>query len=101
MRTAFRWAPTLLQRVTEWRTWGAGTAVTCAHVLVSIKGSPYAWFNGGQLHIADWGRAPDPLMRAAFFALQLVDGFAGTRDHVAGRLPKLIAATRLTDVRAH
>lgn len=30
-------------------------------------------------------------MRAAFFALQLVDGFATTRDHVAGRLPAIIA----------
>jgi SAM-dependent methyltransferase len=42
---------------------------------------------GGRLHIADWGPAQDPLMRATFFALQLVDGFDGTRDHAAGRLP--------------
>ena len=46
---------------------------------------------GGRLHIADWGRAADPLMRMTFFGLQLLDGFAGTRDHVAGRLPGLIA----------
>jgi SAM-dependent methyltransferase len=46
---------------------------------------------GGRLHVADWGRAADPLMRAAFLGLQLLDGFAGTRDHVAGRLPGLIA----------
>ena len=31
---------------------------------------------GGSLHVADWGRPHDPLMRAAFFGLQLVDGFA-------------------------
>jgi SAM-dependent methyltransferase len=46
---------------------------------------------GGRLHIADWGRLADPLMRATFLGLQLLDGFAGTRDHVAGRLPGLIA----------
>jgi ubiquinone/menaquinone biosynthesis C-methylase UbiE len=46
---------------------------------------------GGRLHIADWGRAADPLMRLTFLSLQLLDGFAGTRDHAAGRLPGLIA----------
>ena len=45
----------------------------------------------GRLHVADWGRPHDPLMRAAFFVLQLVDGFATTRDHAAGALPTLIA----------
>src|SRR4051794_7597731 len=47
---------------------------------------------GGRLVIADWGRAHDPLMRAAFGVLQLIDGREGTRDHVAGRLPAIIAA---------
>jgi SAM-dependent methyltransferase len=47
---------------------------------------------GGVLHVADWGRPHDPLMRAAFFGLQLVDGFATTRDHASGALPGLIAA---------
>ncbi len=47
----------------------------------------------GRLHIADWGRAHDPLMRAAFLGLQLLDGFAPTRDHAAGRIPHLVAAT--------
>jgi ubiquinone/menaquinone biosynthesis C-methylase UbiE len=46
---------------------------------------------GGRLHVADWGRPHDPLMRAAFFALQLVDGFATTRDHAAGALPSYLA----------
>ncbi len=46
---------------------------------------------GGRLHIADWGRPHDPLMRASFGVLQLIDGVAGTRDHVAGRLPGLVA----------
>src|SRR5262245_42358739 len=46
---------------------------------------------GGQLHVADWGRPTDPLMRSGFFALQVLDGFAGTRDHAAGRLHAFIA----------
>lgn len=53
---------------------------------------------GGRLHIADWGRPPDPLTRAAFFGLQLLDGFGPTRDHAAGRLPDLIAAAGFVHV---
>jgi ubiquinone/menaquinone biosynthesis C-methylase UbiE len=47
---------------------------------------------GGRLAIADWGRPHDPVMRAAFFGLQLVDGFASTREHATGALPSLIEA---------
>jgi ubiquinone/menaquinone biosynthesis C-methylase UbiE len=46
----------------------------------------------GRLFVADWGRPHDPAMRAAFGVLQLIDGFDGTRDHAAGRLPALIRA---------
>jgi len=53
---------------------------------------------GGRLHIADWGRPHDPLMRAAFFVLQLADGFEGTRDHAAGLLPRLVAEAGFGDV---
>ena len=56
---------------------------------------------GGRLHVADWGRPHDPLMRTAFFALQLIDGFAGTRDHAAGRLPDFMAAAGFTEIAAH
>jgi ubiquinone/menaquinone biosynthesis C-methylase UbiE len=52
----------------------------------------------GRLVIADWGAAHDPLMRAAFFSLQMLDGFANTRDHAAGRLPSLIAAAGFRNV---
>lgn len=45
---------------------------------------------GGELHLADWGRPARPLMRAAFLTIQLVDGFATTRDNVQGRLPDLM-----------
>jgi SAM-dependent methyltransferase len=56
---------------------------------------------GGLLHVADWGRPHDPLMRAAFLGLQLVDGFATTRDHVSGALPGLIAAAGFTTPPPH
>jgi ubiquinone/menaquinone biosynthesis C-methylase UbiE len=53
---------------------------------------------GGRLLIADWGRPADPLQRAAFFVLQLIDGFQNTRDHVAGRLPGFVRAAGFADV---
>jgi ubiquinone/menaquinone biosynthesis C-methylase UbiE len=53
---------------------------------------------GGRLHVADWGRPGGPLARVAFFGLQLGDGFAGTRDHAAGRLPAFLREAGLTDV---
>jgi ubiquinone/menaquinone biosynthesis C-methylase UbiE len=45
----------------------------------------------GRLHVADWGRPHDPVMRAAFAVVQLIDGREGTRDHAAGRLPGFLA----------
>lgn len=53
---------------------------------------------GGRILIADWGKAHDPLMRAAFFALRILDGFENTRDHAAGRLPSLLAQARFRNV---
>lgn len=47
---------------------------------------------GGELHVADWGRAGGPASRAAFFAIQLLDGFETTNDAVAGRLPAVLGA---------
>ena len=45
---------------------------------------------GGELHVADWGRAANPLMRVAFYAIQLLDGFENTADNVKGLLPELM-----------
>ena len=45
----------------------------------------------GRLVIADYGQPHDPLMRAAFLSVQLLDGFQNTRQHAAGKLPELIA----------
>jgi ubiquinone/menaquinone biosynthesis C-methylase UbiE len=44
----------------------------------------------GRLHVADWGRPHDPLMRATFMAVQLLDGVENTREHAAGRLPAIM-----------
>lgn len=44
----------------------------------------------GRLAIADWGIPEGPFSRAAFLAVQMLDGFETTRDSVRGELPKLI-----------
>lgn len=54
---------------------------------------------GGELHIADWGRATGPVMRGAFMMVQLLDGFANTRDNVAGRLVDLFQDAGFSAVR--
>lgn len=54
---------------------------------------------GGELHIADWGNPANLLMRAAFLAVQLLDGFESTSDNVRGRLPRMIGAAGFIDVR--
>ena len=48
---------------------------------------------GGELHISDWGRPANSLMRGLFYFVQLLDGFKTTRDSVEGRLPELIEET--------
>jgi ubiquinone/menaquinone biosynthesis C-methylase UbiE len=53
---------------------------------------------GGRLLICDVGRASDPLMRAAFFAVQLLDGFANTREHARGELPKIVLQAGFSEV---
>lgn len=44
---------------------------------------------GGELHVADWGRPADPLMRVLFTGVRLFDGFEQTRDNRAGALPRI------------
>lgn len=53
---------------------------------------------GGELHVVDWGRPADPAQRAIFLATRLLDGFAATRDNVAGRVPALIQEAGFRDV---
>lgn len=53
---------------------------------------------GGELHVADWGQAANPLMRVAYLGIQLLDGFATTTDNVAGRLPVFMRDAGFVDV---
>jgi ubiquinone/menaquinone biosynthesis C-methylase UbiE len=46
---------------------------------------------GGRLHVADWGRPRDPLMRGAAWALGRIDGPEGLREHLDGAVPALLA----------
>ncbi|HEX6618461.1 MAG TPA: class I SAM-dependent methyltransferase [Solirubrobacteraceae bacterium] len=56
---------------------------------------------GGRLHVADWGRPRDPLMRAAAWALQRVDGPEGLREHLEGAVPLLLADAGFAAVAVH
>jgi ubiquinone/menaquinone biosynthesis C-methylase UbiE len=53
----------------------------------------------GRLVIADWGRPQGPLTHAGFLMLRLLDGFANTADHAAGRLPSLLVRAGFADVK--
>lgn len=52
----------------------------------------------GRLLICDVGRAQDPIMRAAFFLVQLLDGFTTTRENAGGKLPQIVAEAGFKDV---
>jgi len=45
----------------------------------------------GEVHVADWGKASNPLMRAMFYMVQILDGFETTSDNVNGLLPGMMA----------
>jgi len=53
---------------------------------------------GGEFHVADWGKAANPLMRALFYAIQILDGFPNTADNVRGRLPEVFRSAGFADV---
>ncbi len=52
----------------------------------------------GEIHIADWGAPQNAPMRAAFLAVQLLDGFETTSDSVKGALPSLMRQAGFRDV---
>ena len=54
---------------------------------------------GGELHVADWGKAGNALMRLAFYLVQLLDGFKTTTDNVNGLLPEFFNKAGLQEVR--
>ncbi len=47
---------------------------------------------GGELHVADWGKPQNRLMRIAFLSVQMLDGFKTTADNVSGLLPELFSS---------
>lgn len=53
---------------------------------------------GGRLLVADWGAPSDPLMRALFLTVRLVDGFETTADNFAGRLPEILRSGGLGEI---
>lgn len=53
---------------------------------------------GGELHVADWGKASNVLARLAFFLVQLLDGFKTTTDNVKGLLPIFFSEAGLQGV---
>lgn len=54
--------------------------------------------NGGELHIADFGKPHNLLMRIASFPWRLFDGSSGN-DNLQGLLPHMMRETGFTDVR--
>jgi len=53
---------------------------------------------GAQLHVADWGKAENVTMRALYLFVQLLDGFANTRDNVAGKLIDVFESAGFVEV---
>jgi len=51
---------------------------------------------GGELHVADWGRPRDLLMRVLSWQIRLFDGREPTRANLAGTLPRLFEAAGLS-----
>ena len=50
---------------------------------------------GGELHVADWGRPSDRVMAAAFLGIRMLDGFANTAENYRGELPAIFAEAGL------
>jgi ubiquinone/menaquinone biosynthesis C-methylase UbiE len=54
---------------------------------------------GGECHVADWGRPANALMTMASYGVSLLDGAERTRVNLEGRLPDVMRAAGLDDVR--
>lgn len=52
----------------------------------------------GKLHIADWGKPNNFLMRWCFHLVQILDGYTTTNDNVKGLLPQLFIDAGFTNV---
>ena len=54
---------------------------------------------GGELHIADWGRSSNFIMRGLFLFIQVLDGIKNTQDNVTGRLVPLFKQAGFVEVK--
>lgn len=54
---------------------------------------------GAELHVADWGRADNALMRGLFLFVQFLDGFKNTQDNVSGKLATLFEQAGFVQVK--
>jgi ubiquinone/menaquinone biosynthesis C-methylase UbiE len=52
----------------------------------------------GELHVADWGKQPNLLLRSAFLVVQALDGFETTTDNIRGLLPDFMTRAGFEDV---
>jgi ubiquinone/menaquinone biosynthesis C-methylase UbiE len=53
---------------------------------------------GGELHIADFGKLENALVRVVSFPWQLFEGFHTTADNVKGFMPELIRSDGFVEV---
>jgi len=56
---------------------------------------------GGELHIVDFGKAQNMVMRGMFLLIQLLDGFSNTSDNVDGLLPEMIERAGFQNILAY
>lgn len=73
--------------------------LTPAQRISSLKEINRVLKAGGELHVADWGKAQNIPMRLLFLIVQFLDGFETTRDSVNGLLPEQLATADFKDIR--
>ncbi|MBI5915196.1 MAG: class I SAM-dependent methyltransferase [Bacteroidetes bacterium] len=54
--------------------------------------------SGGEIHIADWGKPSNRLMRLLFYIIQWLDGFDTTTANVQGKIPEFMAQAGFSKV---
>lgn len=54
---------------------------------------------GGEIHVADWGKPANTLMRALYLPVQWLDGFSNTEDNAQGKLMPMFAVAGFEHVR--
>ena len=72
--------------------------LTTAQKREALRGVRSVLRSGGELHVADWGKPHNALMRAASLGFQLFDGGEPTAANLSGQLPALIADAGFVDV---